>query len=135
MCVRLMDSSQENGSDFTAINIDHKDAAPGDIQPSQVLPKETLSQDDGFDGKSLSKGNTAPRLSIRPGSELSSRETVELWRKWKLKTSSGRNCGPPDYFTLTVSVEDTGTALIYFGEQRCLVISALWAAGFSCVLV
>lgn len=110
MCVRLMDPSQGSGSDFTSLDIEHKDAARGDVQPSQVLPKETLSQDDGFEGSSLSRGNTAPRLSIQAGSELNSKETIESWRKWKLKSSSGMNCKPPDHFTLIATVEDTGIA-------------------------
>ncbi|KAG0620695.1 hypothetical protein M758_4G236100 [Ceratodon purpureus] len=118
VCVRLLDPSQGNGSEFTAINIDHKDAAPGDVQLSQVLPNNTLSQDEGFDGSSLSNGNTAPRLSIQPGSELSTRETVELWRTWKLKTSSGRNCKPPENFTIIASVEDTGNGIPNHLEHR-----------------
>jgi hypothetical protein len=76
----LLDSNQKDNSDFTDTTMDLKVAAPGDVQPSQVLLKETLSQDGGFDGSSLSRSNSAPRLSIRPGSKLSSREIVELWR-------------------------------------------------------
>jgi len=109
-----MDPNQDTNLDFTSINIDLKDAAPGDVQPSQVLPKETVSQEEGFDGSSLSRGNTAPRLSIQSGSELNNKETVELWRKWKLKTKSGRDCMAPDHFIIIASVEDTGEALHYF---------------------
>ncbi|KAG0597347.1 hypothetical protein M758_UG330500 [Ceratodon purpureus] len=44
VCVRVMDHNQEDISDFTTINMGQKTAAPGDIQLSQVLPNETLSQ-------------------------------------------------------------------------------------------
>lgn len=115
MCVRVMDYNQEDSSDFTAINIGEKTAAPGDIQLSQVLPNETLAQV-GVDKLSLRKGNTPPRLSIQPGSESNCREAVESWRKWKLKTTSGKNCkSPPGHFTIITSVEDTGANHSHFG--------------------
>jgi len=117
-----MDPNQDTSSDYTSISIDHKDTAPGDVQPSQVLPNETVSHEDGFDMSSLSRGNTAPRLSIQSGTELSSRETVELWRTWKLKTKSGRDCKPPDHFIIIASVEDTGATLLHFPKHRWLFV-------------
>lgn len=110
MCIRIMDPNQDTNPDYTSINIDHKGAAPGDVQLSQVLPNGNHSQDAGFDGSSLSRGNTAPRLSIQSGNELNNRETVDLWRKWNLKSRSGRVCRPPSHFVIIVSVEDTGAA-------------------------
>jgi CheY-like chemotaxis protein len=118
VCVRIMDPNQDTNPDYTSINIDHKDAAPGDVQLSQVLPNGNHSQDAGFDGSSLSRGNSAPRLSIQSGNELNNRETVELWRKWKLKTRSGRVCRPPSHFVIIASVEDTGNGIPYYLEHR-----------------
>jgi histidine kinase 2/3/4 (cytokinin receptor) len=105
VCVRVMDYDEDGGSDFTVINVDEK---TGDIQLSQVLPNETLSQV-GVEKLSLREGNAPPRLSIHPGSESNCRDAVESWRKWKLKSVSGGRCkSPPNHFTIITSVEDTG---------------------------
>ena len=126
MCVRVMDPTQEDCSEFTTIHIDQKTAAPGDIQLSQVLPNETLSQV-GVDKLSLRNGNAPPRLSIQPGSELNCREAVESWRTWKLKTTSGRNCKPPpDHLTTITSVEDTGANLLHLSGNYCLITDSFF---------
>ncbi|KAG0567924.1 hypothetical protein KC19_7G172500 [Ceratodon purpureus] len=115
VCVRVMDHNQEDISDFTTINMGQKTAAPGDIQLSQVLPNETLSQV-GVDKPGSRKGDTPPRLSIQPDSEGNCKEAVELWRKWELKTTSSNPHS--NYFTIVTSVEDTGIGIPHHLEHR-----------------
>lgn len=114
VCVRVMDPYLEHRPDIPII-VDHKGVSPGEIQLSQVLPNTSPVQALNILGSasanhegSLRRGNTAPRLSIHPGDEYNTREALDAWREWKLKTISGRNCRPPKNFTIIVSVEDTG---------------------------
>lgn len=114
VCVRVMDPNLEHRPDIPVV-VNHKGVSPGEIQLSQILPNacpvealNTLgSASANYEG-SLRRGNTAPRLSIHPGDEYNTREALDAWRDWKLKTISGRNCKPPTNFTIIVSVEDTG---------------------------
>lgn len=113
VCVRVMDPNQGSSSDFTAINVDQNSP---DTHSSQGLITETLSEVE-LEGLRLRGGSTAPRLSIQPGTEFNSREAVESWRKWNLKTSA-LNCKPPSHFTIIASVEDTGIGIPQHLEKR-----------------
>lgn len=119
VCVRVMDPYLAHRPDIPII-VEHKGVSPGEIQLSQVLPNASPVQalnllgsaSANYEG-SLRRGNTAPRLSIHPGDEYNTREALDAWREWKLKTISGRNCKPPKNFTIIVSVEDTGNGFCH----------------------
>lgn len=122
MSVRVMDPRSEDDERFPASESvyiegtrDSAPRAPASIQLLQVLPNSSpqssyKSKSGGLrrEESNLARGNTAPRLSMHPGDEANTREAVAAWRAWKLTTVSGRNCKPPNDFTVIVSVEDTG---------------------------
>lgn len=137
VCVRVMDPYLEHRPDIPII-VDHKGVSPGEIQLSQVLPNTSPVQALNILGSasanhegSLRRGNTAPRLSIHPGDEYNTREALDAWREWKLKTISGRNCRPPKNFTIIVSVEDTGKdfchkpVIAYIVQLSVLIVFSL----------
>lgn len=120
MSVRVMDphADRDEGvpqsSELPMYIVSGVSKAPGSVHLSRVMPKVysykgwPATTDLQKDEPDLARGDTAPRLSMHPRNEFKTRTMLAAWRRWKLTSSSGRNCKPPKDFTIIVSIEDTG---------------------------